>query len=177
MEEGDEEMEVMEVIKNIAEVIVAFITSWGELTIATVSLLVAVIALIKSSKAEKLQRRVNEMEIKIKEYELEQIVKEKENAELSCVEARVITIGKGKYRLKVWNSGNTTVYGVTARFDGESGIIIMDQGKQPFDELDPEKNYELVVIPYGKHVSKFKIITEWTDAVGKRHSKSQMGDI
>ena len=167
----------MEVIKNIAEIVVAFITSWGELTIAAVSLLVAVIALIKSSKAEKLQSRVNEMEIKIKEYELERIAKEKEDAESSCVEARVITIGKGKHRLKVWNSGNTTVYGVTARFDGEPGIIIMDQDKQPFDELDPGKNYELVVIPYGQHASKFKIITEWTDVGGKKQSKSQMGDM
>lgn len=167
----------MEEIKDFAEVVLVFITSWGELTIAAISLLVAVIALVKSSKAEKLQSRVNEMEIKIKEYELARIAKEKADEKLSCVEARVITMGQGRHRLKVWNSGNTTVYGVTARFDGEPGIFIGDQDKQPFDELEPQKSYELVVILYGQHASKFKIITEWTDADGQKQSKAQMGDI
>lgn len=167
----------MEILKENLPMLVEFVENWGELTIAGISLLVAVIALIKSSKAEKLQNRVNEMEIKIKEYELERITKEKEESESSCVEARIVTIGKGKHRLKVWNSGNTTVYGVTARFDGNPGIIIVSKDKQPFDELEPGKNYELVVIPYGQHASKFKIITEWTDLGGKKQSKSQMGDL
>ena len=59
----------MEVLKEILSALVTFAKDWGEMTIAGVSLLIAVIALIKSSKAEKLQNRVNEMEIKIKEYE------------------------------------------------------------------------------------------------------------
>lgn len=180
MEEGDEKVEIikdMDAMKEIGKAIVAFIQNWGELAIAAVSLIIAVIALVKSSKAEKLQNRVNEMEIKIKEYELARIAKEKEDSELSCVEARLITIGKSKHRLKVWNSGNTTVYGVTARFDGDPGIILMDHDKQPFDELEPGKSYELIAIPHGQCAPKFKIITEWTDMGGNCHSKSQMGDI
>ena len=139
--------------------------------------MVAVVALIKSSKAEKLQNRVNEMEIKIKEYELERIAKEKEEESSSCVEARVITIGKGKHRLKVWNSGNKTAYNVTARFDGDPKILLMDQEKQPYDELAPNKSYELVLVVHMGSASKFRIITEWIDADGKKQSKSQMGDL
>lgn len=167
----------MEVLKEIMSALVLFAKDWGEMTIAGVSLLIAVIALIKSSKAEKLQNRVNEMEIKIKEYELERITKEKEEASSSCVEARVITIGSGKHRLKVWNSGNTTVYNVTAKFDGNPNIIVMDSDKQPFDELAPNKSYELVLVVHSGSASKFRIITEWTDTVGKINSKSQMGDL
>lgn len=167
----------MEVLKEYLPELIEFAKNWGELSVAGISLLIAVIALLKSSKAEKLQNRVNQMEIKIKEYELERIAKEKEESESSCVEARVITIGKGKHRLKVWNSGNTTVHGVTARFDGDPGIFIADQDKQPFDELEPGKSYELVIIPYGDYGSKFRVITEWTDVKGKKQSKSQMGDI
>ena len=86
MEEGDEKVEIikdMDAMKEIGKAIVAFIQNWGELAIAAVSLIIAVIALVKSSKAEKLQNRVNEMEIKIKEYELARIAKEKEDSELS----------------------------------------------------------------------------------------------
>ena len=167
----------MEVLKEILSALVTFAKDWGEMTIAGVSLLIAVIALIKSSKAEKLQNRVNEMEIKIKEYELERITKEKEEASSSCVEARVISIGSGKHRLKVWNSGKATAYNVIAKFDGNPNLIIMDREKQPYDELEPNKSYELVLVAHMGSSSKFRIITEWTDADGKKLTKSQMGDL
>ena len=79
-------------------------------------------------------------------------------------------------RLKVWNSGNATAYNVSARFDGDVGIIIMDQEKQPFEELEARKSYELVLITYSGSASKFRIITEWTDLSGNQHIKTQMGD-
>ena len=152
------------------------IKDWGALIIAGISLLVAIISLLKSSKAQRLQNKVNELELKIKRNELDKIAKEKEDAELACVEARFVTVGKGKHRLKVWNSGNATAYNVSARFDGDVGIIIMDQEKQPFEELEARKSYELVLITYSGSASKFRIITEWTDLSGNQHIKTQMGD-
>ena len=144
--------------------------------IAGISLLVAIISLFKSSKAQRLQNKVNELELKIKQDELDKITKEKEDAELACVEARFITVGKGKHRLKVWNSGNATAYHVSARFDGDVGIMIMDREKQPFEELEAGKSYELILITHNGFASKFRIITEWTDSSGKQHTKTQMGD-
>ena len=93
------------------------------------------------------------------------------------MEARFITVGKGKHRLKVWNSGNATAYNVTARFDGDVGIMIMDNEKQPFEELEARKSYELILVTYPGSASKFKIITEWSDVNGKKYTKTQMGDI
>lgn len=164
-----------DLIKDFTE-IVSFIKEWGALIIAGISLLVAIISLFKSSKAQRLQNRVNELELKIKENELERIKKEKEEADIACVEARFITVGKGKHRLKVWNSGNATAFNVTARFDGDVGIIIMDKEKQPFEELEARKSYELVLITHNGSASKFRIITEWADANGEQHTKTQMGD-
>ena len=132
--------------------------------------------MFKSSNAQRLQNKVNELELKIKENELERIAKEKESEELACVEARFITIGKGKHRLKVWNSGNATAYNVSARFDGNVGIMIIDQEKQPFEELEARKSYELILVTHTGSASKFRIITEWTDVNGEKHSKTQMGD-
>ena len=169
----------MEILKEVLVTLVDFIEKWGEMIIAVLSLVIAIIALKKSSKAEKLQNRINEMEVLIKEYELEQIEKEKEkeNTFSSCVEARAFKIGNGKYRLKVWNSGDTKVYSVNAKFDGNPGIMIVDNEKQPFDELEPGKSYELAIIPYGQYSAKFKIITEWKDENGSLQIKSQMGDL
>ena len=66
---------------------------------------------------------------------------------------------------------------MTARFDGDVGIMIMDRGKQPFEELEPGKNYELNLITYDGSTSKFRIITEWEDKDGTKRSKTQMGDL
>ena len=166
----------MEVLISMLREVVSFIKDWGALIIAGVSLLVAIISLSKSSKAQHLQNKVNELELKIKQDELDKIAKEKEDAELTCVEARFFTVGKGKHRLKVWNSGNATAYNVSARFDGDVGIMIMDQDKQPFEELEARKSYELLLITHTGSASKFRIVTEWTDLRGNQHTKTQMGD-
>ncbi len=161
---------------NILQEAVNFIKDWGSLIISAISLLIAIISLFKSSKTQRLQNKVNELELKIKENEIERIAKEKKEATLACIEARFITVGKGKHRLKVWNSGNATAYNVSARFDGDVGIMIIDQEKQPFEELEARKSYELILITHNGSASKFKIITEWTDRNGEQHTKTQMGD-
>ena len=165
---------------NVINTIVDFLKNWKdviEIVITLLTIPMSIIAYFKASKANKLQNKINEIELKLKQYEQEKMEKEKEEANSSCVEARVVTIGKGKHRMKVWNSGNTTVHNVSARFEGDVGIIIMDREKQPFEELEPGKNYELVVVTYDGSTTKFKIITEWEDINGVKHQKSQMGDL
>lgn len=166
----------MEIIQEILKAILTFIENWGELIISAIAFVFSVVAMKKASKSEELQNKVNELELQVKQYEIDKINAEKEAANVSCVEARFITVGKGKHRLKVWNSGNATAYNVSARFDGDVGIIIMDRDKQPFDELEARKSYELVLVTYNGSASKFRIITEWTDANGKQYTKTQMGD-
>lgn len=122
------------------------------------SLLIAIIFLVKSSKAQRLQNRVNELEFKIKQYELDRIEAEKAEAALSCVEARVIHFSKDKYKLKVWNSGNVKVYNVSAKIE-EGSQIILPESKMPFDELEPKKSFEeYLIVPTGA-ARKFKIMT------------------
>lgn len=166
----------MEILISVLQNMTDYIKDWGALFVATVSMVVAVISLVKSSKAQSLQNQINELELKIKQNELDRIAKEKEEAALACVEARFVTVGSGKHRLKVWNSGNATAYNVTARFDGDVGILIMNQEKQPFEELEAKKGYELILITHTGSAPKFRIITEWTDLNGEQHTKTQMGD-
>ena len=66
----------MEVLIGILKEVVPFIKDWGALIIAGISLLVAIISLFKSSKAQRLQNKVNELELKIKQNELDKIAKD-----------------------------------------------------------------------------------------------------
>ena len=51
----------------------------------------------------------------------------------------------------------------------------MDREKQPFEELEARKSYELILITHNGSASKFRIITEWTDSSGKQHTKNTNG--
>ena len=147
------------------------------LVISGVSLLLALVSFIVSIRAQHLQNRVNELELKIKEFELA----ERESAEAeknkSCVEARMVRISKGKYRLKVWNSGNTSVYNVSATRPNEYGIMLYNDDKMPYEFLDPQKGFDIVSIVHMGSSSKFLVTTEWTDAAGIKQKKEQLCDI
>lgn len=58
-----------------------------------------------------------------------------------------------------------------------SMVTTMLNEKQPFEELEARKSYELILVTYPGSASKFKIITEWSDVNGKKYTKTQMGDI
>lgn len=143
--------------------------------ISGISLLVAILSFILSLPTQRLQNKINQLEVKLKEYELAEV--EKENKKSACVEGRVIKIGKGKYRLKVWNSGNATAKNVTASFNKGSNIIMMDSEKMPFEELEPQKNFEIVLVIHNGSSRKFTITTTWEDGSGIEHCKTQYGDM
>lgn len=145
------------------------------LIISGISLLVAILSFGFSLPAQKLQNRINEMEIKLKEYELHQI--ESKNKKVACVEARVIKISSGKYHLKVWNSGNDTAFNVSAHFEDGANIMIGDHDKMPYEILSENKSFEMWLITHMGSANKFKIITEWEDSTGAKQSKEQMGDL
>lgn len=153
-----------------------FIKTWGALIVATASLLIAIISLIRSAKAQNLQNKINEIELSIKQHELDKIAIEKAEAARSCVEARVIHISNNKWKLKVWNSGNVKVFNVNAILEEGSEIIMVDS-KMPFDELEPNKSFEEHLIVHMGSARKFKIITSWTDDQGNKQEKIQMASL
>ncbi len=166
-----------EPLKELLETVISFADTWGELALSAIATVLSIIAMVKSSKAEKLQNQVNTLELKLKAYELEKIEKEKRDALISNVEARVICIGRDDYRLKVWNSGNAPAQNVTVKLENNEGIFLIDQGKQPFEILEPRKNYELGLIAVNGSASKFWAITEWYDEAGEFHANTQMCDL
>ena len=152
--------------------IVVFLQQWGALIIAAISLLVAIISLIKSSKAQKLQNKINKLELEIKKNEIEKIKSEKEEASNSCVEARVIKISDGKYKLKVWNSGNVTVRNVNLATDIKGILLLNDI--TPYEELEQNKSFEIPLIVYNGTPRKFKVTTSWENQEGQKLDKTQL---
>lgn len=153
---------------------IQFLQNWGALIVAALSLIVAVISLIKSLHSQKIQNKIYELDEKLKSYELKKIAKTEAEKSFTCVEARVIKVGKN-YRLKVWNSGKAVVYDVSATLDQDAGIILVDD-KMPFEMLDPQKGFEVAAVWSGGN-TKFKITTSWLDESKTQHQKEQFVDI
>ena len=141
---------------------------------AAISLLIAVVSFILSLRGQRLQNKVNEIELKIKNYELEE--KEKENQKISCVEARIIKVGKNNYRIKVWNSGNCVAKNINVILHDKEGIIFNDRGKLPFEILEPNKSFELPFSVFDVAPFKIFITTEWEEESGEKHNKKQLCD-
>lgn len=154
---------------------VLFLKSWGALIIATASFLVAVVSLIKSSQSHKLQNRINQIELLIKQHELKKIDLEKAAAERSCIETTVFR-EQNIWKLRIWNSGNTTVYNVYVSIEGETGIILL-YSNMPLDALRPNKSYEVQLIPSLGSANRFIVTTTWDNNKGIRQKKTQAASI
>lgn len=152
-----------------------FLKEWGALSVAALSLIVAIVSLIKSFHSQRLQNKIYELDEKLKNYELEKIAKVEAEKNNSCVEARIVKVGKN-YKVKIWNSGNIVVYNVSAVFEQDSGLVLINNNKMPFEMLEPQKGFEVSAIHYGG-VPKFKIITIWFDESKTQHQKEQFVDI
>ena len=155
---------------------VEFLQNWGGLILSGVSVIIAVISIIQSSKAQKLQNKINELDTKIKEYELEKIEKEKTEASSSVIKARAINVGKNSYRLKVYNAGNTTAYNISAQISSEYCVMLIND-KMPFEELEPQNGFDEVLIVHMGSARKFKVELTWQDKNGNEHKDEQFCSI
>lgn len=142
--------------------------------------IVSLVALKRSNETQTVKVQMSEVEEKLKEcelalkkYELEKIQAEKSVEQKANIEARVIKISKGSYRLKVWNSGNATAYNVEVSIPDEYSIIIMGD-KMPFEYLEPGNNFEECVVRHMQSASKFKVISTWEDEHGRKFENEQL---
>ncbi|MDU6115403.1 MAG: hypothetical protein E6649_13400 [Paeniclostridium sordellii] len=142
----------------------------------TIALIISIFSFRDSRKASKIQYRLNEVEEKLKKYELEDKEKEREEATKANVEARIIKISKGKYKMKIWNSGKSTAYNVDFNTPEECNGMVWRQ-KVPYEFLDPGKSFEEIVIVHCGTPDKFQVTTTWSNKEGHEYSKKQMVSI
>lgn len=135
--------------------------------------LLSVLALIKSNKVTKMEGKLNEYDLKLKQYELEKIEQEKNKKNEACIEARIVKMSKGKYKIKIWNSGTATAYNVDYDIPDEYQIILMKR-VTPFEILEPGHNFEEHVIIHMQSENKYKVITSWQDKDGNDFNNEQL---
>ena len=144
---------------------VDFLQNWGGLIVSIVSLVIAVISLVISYRTQKLQDKVNSLEVKIKQYELEKI---------TLVEVNVVKVSNNNYKLRVFNNSDKSVFNVKVKIDKEYNVPIIDNDVLPLETLEPKNSFDLIIIRYMNSASKFYVITEWEDENGKTLSNKQL---
>jgi hypothetical protein len=152
-------------IREIIDVVIGYVVPF-------VVFVLSIFSFHESRKVNKVQLRLNEMEEKLKKYELEEIEKVRDAANKAIVEARIYKVSKGKYRLKIWNSSQATAYDVDFDVPEElKGLVFRD--KVPFEDLEPGKSFEESVIYYDGMPPKFTVKTTWKNASGEKYEKEQ----
>ena len=171
------------VIANCFSVVIEVIKIVALYFMPIAAFFVSLIALKRSNDTLKVQVQLSEVEEKLKEYELslkkhelERIQAEEIEEKKAAIEARVIRISKGKYRLKVWNSGNEKAYNVAVFIPEEYNVIIMED-KMPFEYLEPGNSFEECVVIHSGSASKFKIVSTWEDEKGEKYENTQLRSI
>ena len=97
---------------------------------------------------------MNQLEEKLKIYELEEIERRRKDANRTDVEARIIEFSKNDYRMKIWNSGQATAYDVDIEVPDECKGIVW-RNKVPYEVLESGKSFEERVIVYDTIPTKF----------------------
>lgn len=142
----------------------------------TIAIILSIISFCDSRKANKLKDRLTLVEKTLKEYELEEKENERLEKTKACVEARIVRISKGNYKLKVWNSGKATAYNVDFQLPEEcNGMVI--RSIVPFEFLESGKSFEEIFLVSFQTPSKLIIITTWVDEHGNPYLKEQMVSI
>lgn len=160
------------------------ITKYGvDYIIPIAAFIVSLVALKRSSETVKVQVQLSEVEQKLKEYELtlkkyelEKIENEKNKDKKANIEVRPIKISKGKYKFKIYNSGNATAYNVNISIAEEYGIILLNN-KLPYEYLEAGEGIDISFFIHDGSSSKFYIDSFWKDEQGNNCSNRELRSV
>lgn len=147
--------------------------------IAAGSLLVAVIALVKSFLSD---RKIKKLDVQLKERELQQRLVEEEEAKQANIEVEVIDAPSHNRldSLRFYNMGQSSAHNVSfeIRSEDEDNPIILNiqEGFLPYPKLLPLQKFD---VPYMKYSSKphQTIRITWDDEYSKGRSKEMVVDM
>lgn len=142
--------------------------------ISCLSLALSAISIFFSLKSQRLQDKVNRIELQIKNLELED--KKSQRIKKPCIEARACHFAGNRYKIKIWNSGTAVAKNILVAWEKNKGIIVFGSDKLPYEFLDPQKSFELDASTYDNASGKLCVTTSWEDENGEKHSKEQWCD-
>lgn len=161
---------------QIQELMMAILEEIIRLFVPIASLGISIIALHKTRRVRKIEDKLREYDLFIKEYEVEKIKREtrdeqrkKEEECKADVKARIYRISSDRYRIKVYNTGKGIAYNVNYDISKEYQIIL-HKNIVPFEILNPGCNFEEPVTIYNGSSRKYKVNIFWEDADGNKYS-------
>ena len=146
--------------------------------IAAGSLLVAIIALIKSFLSD---RKVKTLDVQLKEKELEHHKAGEEDSKKADVEVEIIETGPKKMDvLRFYNKGQAEAVNVSFVITSDEGIdeitLNMQPDYLPFPKLLPFQKFEVPFYNYSSKPHQTIVIT-WDDEFAKGRSKEMVVDM
>ena len=145
--------------------------------IAAGSLLVAVIALVKSFLSD---RRVKKLDVLLKEKELQHHEANEEEARKADVEVEVIETGPKKNVLRFYNKGQAPAINVSFEIPSDDGVddvtLNMSPDYLPYPKLLSYQKFEVPFYNQGSKPHQTISIT-WDDEFAKGRSKEMIVDM
>lgn len=72
----------------------------------------------------------------------------------------------GYLKFQVWNFENIFAKKIIVIWEETDGIVCYDNDKLPFDELGPNKSFDVSILLFGDAPSKLYVTTEWEKESG-----------
>lgn len=146
--------------------------------IAAGSLLVAVIALVKSFLSD---RRVKELDVILKKKELQHHEAVEEDSKKADVEVEVIQGSSKKMdKLRFYNKGNADAINVNFEITSDAGIdeitLNMDPDYLPYPKLISFQSFDIPFYNYSRKPHQTIVIT-WDDEFAQGRSKEMVVDM
>lgn len=138
------------------------------------SLVVSIISLIKSNKAQAIQNSLNVLEEKIKTIELEEKSKIAERESKAIIESSIINRSKGSYIIRVYNIGGAPAYNVNVNIQDDANILVFNKELLPFEELGSNKNFDICFASHSGSKHKFYVEYTWDDENGITNSNKEL---
>ncbi|MDY3901913.1 MAG: hypothetical protein SOZ36_09615 [Atopobiaceae bacterium] len=146
------------------------------IAISAISLALSIVEFILNYRLHKRDEEqgaeLRRLQAHLSELQLEREEEEARMRASSKVEARHVLMGAKSHRIRVSNTGGTTVTDITCSCEG--GPYYFRQDKEPYERLEPGESFDEVVTFVGGSPSKFHITTRWIDADGAERSRDNI---
>lgn len=137
--------------------------------IAFLALLLSSYATYRTLKLKKSEKELIDVQKKINYLILEKKTKEAQEASKADLGANFITIGKHRYRLKVFNKGKANAYNVAIEFpNGNDTVLESDiADKFPLELIEPGQSVSLIAAFDVQSKRKMEVKLIWKNESGK----------
>lgn len=155
-----------ETITLIANIVVTYI-------VPVLALILSAISVYRTNKISKLEEKINEYDLKLKQHELEKI--ESTMQKKAKVEARIYRVSKSENKIRICNTGNADAYQVDYDIPDKYQIILFkNDGVTPVEVLKSGESFDQNVVIHMGSSQKYEVTTTWKDADGKDYSLKEI---